>query len=370
MMFILRLTPHLLITCTSVILAAATIGQRYLPTSDIAFIANRGIDDQIYILDSERQLEHRLSSFPVLECCLAWSPDGQRLAFVSKPIGAGNANIYVLDFANSQLLQLTTSSRGDWMPNWSPDGQHIAFISYRDGNAELYTMTANGDEQTRISTSAFSEIAPQWSPDGDAITTAALMNDAPNSYLGISAGLFNTSCSTECKTGLQPLLDPALLLTPTESFRTLPNQGLVVAAYSGARAGGYSFYALRRNSNQPPERLVYNADLDPPSITSADHMVAFISGERDATRLVRLRYVYVLDGSCLETEESCIPYLKLIAENVGADNGLSLSTDGQWVVFTAVWSGSVELYRAHTDGSSTERLTWNNTVEMQPAWRP
>ena len=35
-------------------------------------------------------------------------------------------------------------------PGWSPDGQKIAFMSERDGNSEIYTMNADGSQQRNL----------------------------------------------------------------------------------------------------------------------------------------------------------------------------------------------------------------------------
>ena len=56
-----------------------------------------------------------------------WSPDGRKLAFVSK-IGAAD-QLFVLDLdAGGAPQQVTTVPEGVMMPHWSPDGGSLAFI--------------------------------------------------------------------------------------------------------------------------------------------------------------------------------------------------------------------------------------------------
>jgi dipeptidyl aminopeptidase/acylaminoacyl peptidase len=56
-----------------------------------------------------------------------WSPDGRKLAFVSK-IGPAD-QLFVLDLTvGGPPQQLTTIADGVMMPRWSPDGTRIAFI--------------------------------------------------------------------------------------------------------------------------------------------------------------------------------------------------------------------------------------------------
>ena len=50
-------------------------------------------------------------------------------------------------------------------PGWSPDGQKIAFMSERDGNAEIYVMHADGSQQRNLTrTRGGKESGLVWSP--------------------------------------------------------------------------------------------------------------------------------------------------------------------------------------------------------------
>jgi len=55
-----------------------------------------------------------------------WSPDGRRLAFISK-VGPAD-QLFVLDFATGETRQLSSIPEGVASPLWSPDGQQVAFI--------------------------------------------------------------------------------------------------------------------------------------------------------------------------------------------------------------------------------------------------
>ncbi len=55
-----------------------------------------------------------------------WSPDGRRLAFVSKR-GASD-QVFVLDLAGGEPTQLSSLAEGAGNPLWSRDGTHIAFV--------------------------------------------------------------------------------------------------------------------------------------------------------------------------------------------------------------------------------------------------
>ncbi|NKB70526.1 MAG: hypothetical protein GKR89_25940 [Candidatus Latescibacteria bacterium] len=96
----------------------------------------------------------------------AWSPDGTRIAFTRLD---RDRDIFVVDVAGGEPVQLTDSPDRDAAPAWSPDGRKIAFWSGRDGNAEIYVMNADGSDQTRLTDSPEADMNPAWSPDGSRI---------------------------------------------------------------------------------------------------------------------------------------------------------------------------------------------------------
>ena len=116
---------------------------------------------------------------------VAWSPDGHRLAFAAKVIDlAGNSqarDIYVMNVDGTGLQQLTQHRAEDDAPTWSPDGQKIAFVSYRnvvDGG--IFIMNADGSSIAALTNSG--EDYPSWSPDG---TQLACTHFGANVYIAV-----------------------------------------------------------------------------------------------------------------------------------------------------------------------------------------
>jgi dipeptidyl aminopeptidase/acylaminoacyl peptidase len=97
------------------------------------------------------------------------SPDGKWIAYVvSTPDMDANhsvSNIWLVPATGGDERQITRGG-SDNRPRWSPDSQRIAFISSRDGAPQVYTMSIDGGEASRLtflSTGADNEV---WSPDG------------------------------------------------------------------------------------------------------------------------------------------------------------------------------------------------------------
>jgi Tol biopolymer transport system component len=108
------------------------------------------------------------------------------MAFSSGPYG--NAGIYLADFANKTITQLTKARGNSFNPDWSPDGMKIIFRTDRDGKApfttfedgEIYVMNADGSNQTNLTNNPANDGWPKWSPDGTRIVFASYRDDRPN----------------------------------------------------------------------------------------------------------------------------------------------------------------------------------------------
>ena len=101
-----------------------------------------------------------------------WSPDGQHVAFTFQPQPAEgtfqvnpNVDIWVMDIGTGARTQLTQDSGADLWPVWSPDGQRIAFVSERDNaSGEIYVMNADGSAVRRLTDNDLSEAMLAWTP--------------------------------------------------------------------------------------------------------------------------------------------------------------------------------------------------------------
>lgn len=80
---------------------------------------------------------------------ISWSPDGQQLAFVANR-GSGN-DIYLIDVTGGEPVALTSDGANDRFPSWSPDGSRIAFESNRSLDFEIWTMAADSSGRRRAS---------------------------------------------------------------------------------------------------------------------------------------------------------------------------------------------------------------------------
>jgi dipeptidyl aminopeptidase/acylaminoacyl peptidase len=100
------------------------------------------------------------------------SPDGKTAAFTvsvyDMEADRSNADIWTVPLAGGPARHLTTNKASDTSPAWSPDGKRIAFVSKREDDkaAQLYVMPVDGGEPERLTDMPLSVSSPKWFPDG------------------------------------------------------------------------------------------------------------------------------------------------------------------------------------------------------------
>lgn len=105
---------------------------------------------------------------------IAWSPDGNWIAFAARD--QGHFDIFIMEVESGTRWNLTNSPETlDMDPSWSPDGRQIAFSSDRDGRKDkstldIFVMETDGRGVTNLTNSRnWSEKYPAWSPEGSLI---------------------------------------------------------------------------------------------------------------------------------------------------------------------------------------------------------
>jgi TolB protein len=130
----------------------------------IAFVSGRTGLPQIYVTDADGTNVQRFTD-EGYAVSPSWSPNGQFLAFAwirhYGPGAPGAQDIYIMDVASKQWVQLTHDSGRNDFPSWSPDGRHLVYQSNKFGTDQIWTMLADGSQQHQLTTSGVNS-QPNW----------------------------------------------------------------------------------------------------------------------------------------------------------------------------------------------------------------
>jgi dipeptidyl aminopeptidase/acylaminoacyl peptidase len=177
----------------------------------------------------------------------SWSPDGRRIAFLSKrahpdPDRTSNEDLFVVEArAGAEPKRLTNTPEGEGgRPAWSPDGSRIAILVGDDDRNTAYSLNklgivpADAPEPLapRLLTTSLDRAVstPIWSADGS--TIAVLLQDDRTQQI--------VNVPSEGPTAARPIR------------RLTDGRGVISAIHSGPLADG-NFAALRMTPMSLPE---------------------------------------------------------------------------------------------------------------------
>ena len=161
----------------------------------IAFVSKSSGRDVIFICDAENG-DRKMKIDPGISGMRnpSWSPDGTRIAF--QGMNEGFTDLYIYNLENSDLIRLIHDKYDDNDPSWSPDGRFLAFASDRPtgndeeggngfayGNYNIFLLDIENDEIKPLTHNQYKNNQPAFSPDGKRIAFVSNRNGIDNLYL-------------------------------------------------------------------------------------------------------------------------------------------------------------------------------------------
>ena len=152
----------------------------------LAFVSRRGPADQIFVVETSSPGDARQVTFvPEGASSPVWSPDGSHLAFIGTVIGDPEA---VVDDPrppeNREQLRRSPIARIARRLDYKHDGQGFVDGRYH----HLFVVPATGGDVTQLTNGAWDVTGFDWSPDGDKLVIAG--NAEPNSDLQRALNLY------------------------------------------------------------------------------------------------------------------------------------------------------------------------------------
>ncbi len=135
----------------------------------LAFVSNKDGTPRIYQLKipkagaSLKEIKPQLISKKNRNnTCPAWSPDGTKIAYSATT--AGVRQVWVYDVATATESQLTDGYGHKENPTWAPDSLHLMFNSSTETTSELFLINLNQKKGVKITNGPGEKRFPAWEP--------------------------------------------------------------------------------------------------------------------------------------------------------------------------------------------------------------
>ena len=143
----------------------------------IAFWVDEGVD-HIDVMDADGKNRVMLVNDAAEP---SWSPDGREIAFSSTRDGKGAwSDIYVIGVDGQGFRRLTDEFWSGFSPAFSPDGERIAFVSMDGSFYHIFAVGADGDNRVRLTRKQEHHGEPAWSVSGRRIAYTVSEENGPS----------------------------------------------------------------------------------------------------------------------------------------------------------------------------------------------
>lgn len=310
----------------------------------------------LYNLATGRRQQIRIAAAADVQSA-AWSPDSRRLAFLG---GEGEAQVYVIDAEGGEALRVTPRGRGYMHLVWSADGQRIAFQN-NASDSDIFVAQADGSAFANLTQSRrWRDINPAWSPDGQRI---AFFSDRSEGFYDLyvmdADGRGMRRYHAAGSSGLSPMIDI------TWRAQWSPD-GRFIAFGSFSWRGGADVYLTNLETGRTTN-LTDDTNADSNPVWSPDGaLLAFESRREGAWN------AYLLDIACAAQPEGCAHtehaliaaegnFRRPVWSHDGSRIALSTSAGGGWSIAAAL---------AAPLRDAPVLLTAGRGISFAPAWRP
>jgi eukaryotic-like serine/threonine-protein kinase len=317
------------------------------------------------------------TTYPGVETTPAFSPDGERIAYVWDGPGRDSRDIYVQAVGGDEPVRLTTHPAEDAVPAFSPDGTLIAFV--RD-QSRVMVVPSGGGEEREVGVAYYPRVT--FSPDGQFVATSG-----PGAQLALGRGLV-----------LLPLEggEPRVLTTPPPGFSDITPafspDGRRLAFQRAASETVADVWVTSATGTNPVRLTFDNRTVTGPAWTQDSRALIIGSARMGTGRLWRVPVAGGVPeplpdtgpGSTMPTIAWRGDRLAFVATvrdtNVWAlplrddgapdappqphaagsswlDGSPDISSDGQWLAFASNRTGRDEVFVAPMDGASARQVT-------------
>jgi len=130
----------------------------------LAYVSFENGRSEIFIQSLDAKDRQKIASFKGINGAPAWSPDGKSLAMTLSK--GGSADIYIMNLKTKKLRRLTKNWAIETEAVWAPNGRSLYFNSDRRGKPQIFQVFLDTGEERRVSFNGTYNANPEISPDG------------------------------------------------------------------------------------------------------------------------------------------------------------------------------------------------------------
>lgn len=307
-----------------------------------------GDNIDLYVKLLGQAAPERLTTSAASDHSPAWSPDGNRIAFMRRQNG-GCELVVIPSIGGAEESVGTCEANYFGDLAWSPNGQWLAFSEEDAGGVHRLVLFSLATREKRVLTNpegaAYGDHAPAFSPDGAHIAFVRMQREEHHDLFVVSA---DGSGAARRLTFDENVLRGHTWMPSGES--------LVVAS---TRTGSVELWRVPfTEGNAAPVWLpVGAAGASAPSMVPGSDRLLFAQDRSDTN----LWSVDLAAGGATQ------PF----ASSTHHERAPHLSPDGEHVAFVSYRSGSPEVWTARWDGSDLQRRTFfDGPFVDAPRWSP
>lgn len=292
--------------------------------------------------EGARRLAHEFAA-DILKQFGGQSLAGSKIYFVSDRTGAGNKELWVMDFDGANQRRLTQFNSVSTMPAVSPDHNRLAFTTFAKGQPQIMVMSLETFRYLPfLNPQASLNATPSFTPDGTKMLFSSTLDGRYTQiYIANADG-----------SGTRPLSTSRAI---EMEAKVNPKTGRDIVFVSG-RGGPQQIYRMNLDGAGVERLTDGTGEAANPAWHPDGQVIAFKWTRGFAPGNWN---VFIMDVASRETAQ--------LTHGAGRNENPSWAPDGRHLVFSSNRSGKFQIYSMLVDGTEVRRLTGtgNNTM---PVW--